>query len=183
MLVFSRPLCYSVVKKNLLQCHKQMKTRFSSSLISLPDTHKMLQKTCRDFAEAELKPIASKIDKEHLYPKEQISKMGKLGLLSIEVPEALGGVGLDSLAYAIAMEEISRGCASTGVIMSVNSSLFLGPLLKFGTTSQKQQFVQPFTMGEHIGCFALSEPASSKAPWTQHSFSLWPDTARSHEFS
>nr|CAD7205145.1 unnamed protein product [Timema douglasi] len=99
--------------------------------------------------------------------------MGKLGLLSIEVPEALGGVELDSLAYAIAMEEISRGCASTGVIMSVNSSLFLGPLLKFGSSSQKQQFVQPFTTGEHIGCFALSEPGNGSdagaASTTAHS--------------
>lgn len=69
----------------------------------------MLQKTCRDFADNELKPIASKIDKEHLYPKEQIKKMGELGLMGVTVPEKYGGTGLDYLAYSIAMEEISRG--------------------------------------------------------------------------
>lgn len=76
---------------------------------ALPETHQMLQKTCRDFAEAELKPVAAKIDREHLYPKEQIRKMGELGLMSVAVPEEYGGTGLDYLAYAIAMEEISRG--------------------------------------------------------------------------
>lgn len=69
----------------------------------------MLQKTCRDFADGELRPIAAKTDREHLYPKEQIKKMGELGLMAISVPESLGGTGLDYLAYAIAMEEVSRG--------------------------------------------------------------------------
>lgn len=69
----------------------------------------MLQKTCRDFTEGELKPIAAKIDREHLYPAEQIRKMGELGLMAVAVPEEYGGTGLDYLAYAIAMEEISRG--------------------------------------------------------------------------
>lgn len=69
----------------------------------------MLQKTCRDFAEGELKPVATKIDREHLYPAEQIKKMGELGLMAVAIPEEYGGTGLDYLAYAIAMEEISRG--------------------------------------------------------------------------
>lgn len=69
----------------------------------------MLQKVCRDFAEGELKPIAAKVDKEHLYPKDQIKKMGDLGLMSIGTPEEFGGTGLDYLAYSIAIEEISRG--------------------------------------------------------------------------
>lgn len=76
---------------------------------ALPETHQMLQKTCRDFADGELRPIAAKTDREHLYPKEQIKKMGELGLMAISVPESLGGTGLDYLAYAIAMEEVSRG--------------------------------------------------------------------------
>jgi butyryl-CoA dehydrogenase len=120
----------------------------------------MLHKTCRDFAESELKPLAAKFDREHLYPKEQIRKMGELGLMSLVVPEKLGGVGLDYLAYAIAMEEVSRGCASTGVIMSVHNSLFLGPILKFGTDKQKESFIPPFITGEQVGCFALSEPGN-----------------------
>ncbi|KAG5878482.1 hypothetical protein JTB14_003168 [Gonioctena quinquepunctata] len=131
-----------------------------ASLSALPETHQMLQKTCRDFAEAELKPIAAEVDRKHSYPKEQIKKMGELGLMAISVPEDLGGTGLDYLAYAIAMEEISRGCASAGVIMSVNNSLYLGPILQWGTPKQKEEFVVPFTNGNKIGCFALSEPGN-----------------------
>ncbi|KDR20109.1 hypothetical protein L798_05572, partial [Zootermopsis nevadensis] len=131
-----------------------------ASLSSLPETHQMLQRTCRDFAETELKPLAAKFDREHLYPKDQIRKMGELGLMAIDVPENLGGTGLDYLAYSIAMEEISRGCASAGVIMSVNNSLFLGPVLKFGTDKQKDTFIRPFSTGERVGCFALSEPGN-----------------------
>lgn len=132
--------------------------RCVSSLANLPETHEMLRKTCRDFAENELKPIAGNLDKDHKFPLEQIRQIGELGLLSMEVPESLGGSGLDYLAYAIAMEEISRGCASTGVVMSVNNSLYLGPLLKFGTDEQKEQWLTPFCSGERVGCFALSEP-------------------------
>lgn len=80
-----------------------------ASLAALSETHQMLQKTCRDFAEGELKPVAAKTDREHLYPKDQIRKMGELGLMAIATPEEYGGTGLDYLAYAIAMEEISRG--------------------------------------------------------------------------
>lgn len=107
-----------------------------------------------------MKPIAAKIDREHLYPKEQIKKMGELGLLGITAPESLGGTGLDYIAYAIAMEEISRGCASAGVIMSVNNSLFLGPIEKFGNKEQREKYIPPFTSGDPVGCFALSEPGN-----------------------
>ncbi|KAG5878481.1 hypothetical protein JTB14_003167 [Gonioctena quinquepunctata] len=120
----------------------------------------MIQKTCRDFAENELKPIAAKIDREQLYPREQLKKMGDLGLMAMNVPQDLGGAGMDSLAYAIAMEEISRGCASTGVIMTLNNSLFLGALLKWGTPDQQEKFIRPFTNGDRVGAFALSEPGS-----------------------
>jgi len=134
--------------------------RNSSILTSLPETHELLRKTCRDFAEGELKPNAAKFDKEHLFPKDQVRTMGELGLMAIAVPEELGGTGLDYLAYAIAIEEISRGCASAGVIMSVNNSLYIGPILKMGTEEQKKQWIQPFTGGDKIGCFALSEPGN-----------------------
>ncbi|XP_039298847.1 short-chain specific acyl-CoA dehydrogenase, mitochondrial isoform X2 [Nilaparvata lugens] len=120
----------------------------------------MLYKSCRDFAENELKPNAAKFDRDHLYPAEQIKQMGSLGVMAVEVPEDLGGTGLDYLAYAIATEEISRGCASAGVIMSVNNSLYLGPILKFGTQKQKEEYITPFTTGEKVGCFALSEPGN-----------------------
>uniref|UniRef100_A0A5F4VYA1 Short-chain specific acyl-CoA dehydrogenase, mitochondrial n=1 Tax=Callithrix jacchus TaxID=9483 RepID=A0A5F4VYA1_CALJA len=138
---------------------RQVHTIYQS--VELPETHQMLRQTCRDFAEKELFPIAAQVDKEHLFPAAQVKKMGALGLLAMDVPEELGGAGLDYLAYAIAMEEISRGCASTGVIMSVNNSLYLGPILKFASKEQKQKWVTPFTSGDKIGCFALSEPDHS----------------------
>ncbi|KZC12531.1 Short-chain specific acyl-CoA dehydrogenase, mitochondrial [Dufourea novaeangliae] len=123
----------------------------------LSETHQMLHKTCKDFAEGELKPVAAEIDKKHLFPKEQIKTMGELGLMGVAVPESSGGTGLDYLAYAIAMEEISRGCASAGVIMSAHNSLYLGPIEKFGNRSQIEKYVAPFATGSKIGCFALSE--------------------------
>ncbi|XP_014672398.1 PREDICTED: short-chain specific acyl-CoA dehydrogenase, mitochondrial-like [Priapulus caudatus] len=135
-------------------------TRTISALVQLSETHEMLRKTCRDFAQNELKPIAAQIDRDHQYPKEQVRKMGELGLLAIDVPEEDGGTGLDYLAYAIAMEEISRGCASAGVIMSVMNSLYLGPIKKHANPAQKEQFLRPFVGGERVGCFALSEPGN-----------------------
>lgn len=129
-------------------------------LARLSDTHEMLRQTCRDFADRELKPIAGMLDKEHRYPREIVQQIGELGLLAIDTPGEEGGTGLDYLAYAIAMEEISRGCASTGVIMSVNNSLYLGPVNKNATPEQKEIFQQPFLYGQHVGCFALSEPGN-----------------------
>ncbi|XP_072456347.1 short-chain specific acyl-CoA dehydrogenase, mitochondrial isoform X1 [Notamacropus eugenii] len=137
---------------------RQLHTIYQS--VELPETHQMLRQTCQDFAEKELAPVAGQLDKEHLFPGDQVKKMGKLGLLAMDVPEEFSGAGLDYLAYAIALEEISRGCASTGVIMSVNNSLYLGPILKFGSKEQKKQWISPFTSGDKIGCFALSEPGN-----------------------
>ncbi|KAG7164967.1 short-chain specific acyl-CoA dehydrogenase, mitochondrial-like [Homarus americanus] len=134
--------------------------RHSSILAELPETHEMLRKTCRDFAEAELQPLAGKFDKQGLYPREQVKTMGDLGLMALAVPEEYGGTGMDYLAYAIAMEEISRGCATAGVIMSVNNSLYIGPVQTFGSEKQKEEWITPFTTGEHVGCFALSEPGN-----------------------
>uniref|UniRef100_A0A8C9M853 Short-chain specific acyl-CoA dehydrogenase, mitochondrial n=1 Tax=Panthera tigris altaica TaxID=74533 RepID=A0A8C9M853_PANTA len=146
---------------------RQLHTIYQS--VELPEMHQMLRQTCREFAEKELVPIAAQVDKEHRFPTAQVKKMGELGLLAMDVPEELNGAGLDYLAYAIAVEEISRGCASTGVIMSVNNSLYLGPLLKFGSKEQKQLWITPFTGGDKIGCFALSEPGTtlfcSWPPW------------------
>ncbi|KAJ6659137.1 hypothetical protein lerEdw1_019440 [Lerista edwardsae] len=137
---------------------RQLHTVYQTA--ELPETHQMLRQTCRDFAERELAPMAARLDKEHRFPAEQVRKMGSLGLLAMEVPDTYGGAGLDSLAYSIAVEEISRGCASTGVIMSVNNSLYLGPILKFGSEEQKHKWISPFVSGDKIGCFALSEPGN-----------------------
>lgn len=129
-------------------------------MFELSETHQMLQKTCRDFADKELVPNAALFDREHRYPKEQIQMLGELGLMGVFVPEEAGGAGLDVLAYAIAMEEISRGCASSGVVMSVNNSLYCDPINKFGAPELKAQFLAPFASGQKLGCFALSEPGN-----------------------
>nr|XP_023017723.1 short-chain specific acyl-CoA dehydrogenase, mitochondrial-like [Leptinotarsa decemlineata] len=127
------------------------------SLHKLPEDHLMLQKTCRDFAEVELKPIAAELDREHKFPAEQIKKMGELGLLAVNVSEKYGGVGQDTLALAVAVEEIARGCGGTGTIVSVHNCLYVNLLDRCGTDEQKETFLRPFTSGT-LGCFALSEP-------------------------
>ena len=129
-------------------------------MFELNETHRMLRKTCRDFAEKELKPVAALLDQKHQYPAEPIKKLGELGMMGIFVPEKWGGAGLDVLSYAIAMEEVSSGCASCGVIMSVNNSLFCDPIVKYGSDALKKQYVVPFARGEKLGCFALSEPGN-----------------------
>ncbi|XP_076303524.1 activator-recruited cofactor subunit 42 isoform X1 [Lasioglossum baleicum] len=155
-------------------------TRNIAALSMLSETQQMLHHTCKDFAEGELKPIAAEIDRKHIFPKEQIKKMGELGLMSIAISERLGGTGLDYLSYAIALEEISRGCASTGVIMSVHNSLYLGPIEKFGNDRQKEKYITPFVTASKIGCFALSEPgngsdagaASTSGKWNGVSYTM-----------
>ncbi|KAG7231671.1 hypothetical protein INR49_010751 [Caranx melampygus] len=131
-----------------------------SQLAELPETHQILRQTCRDFADRELIPIAGRLDKEHSYPGKQVEELGAMGVMAMEVPEELGGAGMDYLAYSVAVEEISRGCASTGVVVSVNNSLYIGPILKFGGEEQKKEWITPFTTGEKVGCFALSEPGN-----------------------
>ncbi|MBN2360467.1 MAG: acyl-CoA dehydrogenase [Deltaproteobacteria bacterium] len=126
----------------------------------LTEEQQMLQKMCRDFALNELKPIAGALDREARYPVEQVKKLSELGLMGVAVPEGEGGSGLDTLSYVIAMEEISAGCASTGVIMSVNNSLYCDPVLKFGNAEQKKLWLQPYASGDKLGCFALTEPGN-----------------------
>ncbi|XP_071945357.1 short-chain specific acyl-CoA dehydrogenase, mitochondrial-like isoform X2 [Antedon mediterranea] len=149
--LFRSKVCFLGSSSSICKAH---------SLASLSETHAMLRKTCRDFADNELAPIAGELDKEHRYPKEQVKKLGELGLMAVDVPEKYGGTGLDYLAYAIAIEEISRGCASCGVIMSVNNSLYLSPIMEFGNEEQKQKYISPFVDGSRVGCFGLSEPGN-----------------------
>ena len=124
----------------------------------LTDVQREIQRMCRDFAAKELIPNARKWDETHAWPTEAVKKLAELALLGVAVPEQYGGAGLDNVCYAIAMEEISRGCASTGVIMSVNNSLYCDPVMKFGTEAQKEEFLTPFARGEKLGCFGLTEP-------------------------
>jgi len=126
----------------------------------LPETHQMLKDTCRQFAETELWPIAHQVDKQGQFPRSVISKMGELGLMGLNISEDYGGSGLDYLAYAVTMTEISRGCASAGVIMSAHNSLYLGPINAFGNHQQKEEFIGQFVDGTNVGCFCLSEPGN-----------------------
>jgi len=124
----------------------------------LTDIQREIQRTCREFAARELTPNARKWDERHEWPTEAVKKLAELALLGVAVPEQYGGAGLDNVCYALAMEEISRGCASTGVIMSVNNSLYCDPVMKFGNEEQKAEFLTPFARGEKLGCFGLTEP-------------------------
>jgi len=125
---------------------------------SLTEDQLAVQTTARDFAQSEVLPKAAEIDREHRHPVELVKRMAELGFLGIAVPDQYGGAGLDHVSYAIAMEEISRACASTGVIMSVNNSLVCDPIHRFGTEAQKKEWLTPLASGKLLGCFALSEP-------------------------
>ena len=116
------------------------------------------QSTARAFATDEVLPKAAEIDREHRHPAELVKRMAELGFLGIAIPEQYGGPGLDHVSYVLAMEEISRACASTGVIMSVNNSLACDPIYRFGTDAQKEEWLTPLASGKLLGCFALSEP-------------------------
>ncbi|MCA9655996.1 MAG: acyl-CoA dehydrogenase family protein [Myxococcales bacterium] len=126
--------------------------------LSLSDDQEQLLRMVKEFAEREVKPLAAALDREARFPSQLVARMAELGLLGIEVPVDHGGSGLDTLAYVLAMEEVSAACASTGVIMSVNNSLVCDPLLKFGSDEQKEQWLEPLAAGEKLGCFMLSEP-------------------------
>ncbi len=126
----------------------------------LSEDHQLIQQTARDFATREIEPIAAELDKTARWPTEIVAKMAELGFMGIAIPEEHGGAGLDNVSYVLVMEEISRACASCGVIMSVNNSLFCDPLLKFGSDWQKKEILAPTARGEILGAYGLTEPAS-----------------------
>ncbi len=127
---------------------------------TLSEEHRMIRDMARDFAQNEIAPVAEHYDQTGEFPYETIMKMGAQGLMGIEVPEEYGGAGMDTLAYVLALEEISKADASHGTIMSVNNSLFCYGLVRFGTEEQKKKFVVPVASGEVIGAYALTEPQS-----------------------
>ena len=126
--------------------------------LELTDQQKMIQKMVREFAEKEVAPIASELDEKGEYPKKTLEKMAKLGLLGIIIPNEFGGAGLDTISYSIIIEELSRKCASTGVITSVHNSLVSWPIMKYGSESQKKKYLPILAKGEKIGAFAGTEP-------------------------
>ncbi|SHH36292.1 acyl-CoA dehydrogenase [Sporanaerobacter acetigenes] len=125
---------------------------------TLTKEQEMVRNVMRDFAEKEVKPIAAEIDETERFPRENVEKMARYNMLGIPFPEEYGGAGGDELAYAIAVEELSKVCATTGVILSAHTSLGCWPIYKYGTEEQKQKYLIPLAKGEKLGAFALTEP-------------------------
>ena len=127
---------------------------------SLSKEHEMARQLFKDFAETEVKPLAQEIDQEHRFPRETVEKLAKYGFLGIPVPKELGGQGCDILTYAMCVEEMSKVCGTTGVIVSAHTSLCVDPIMTFGTDEQKQKYVVPLAKGEKLGAFGLTEPGA-----------------------
>lgn len=125
---------------------------------ALSAKQQMLQNLYREFAENEVAPLAAEIDETCEFPSETVKKMAELGLLGLPFPKEYGGAGADTLSYVMAVEEMSRVCASTGVILSAHVSLGAHPIYQFGTEEQKKKYLVPLAKGEKLGAFALTEP-------------------------
>jgi len=121
------------------------------------EEQKMVRDMVKKFAETEIKPIAAELDKTHRHPEEICRKLGEMGIMGVSVPCEYGGAGMDNVAYVMAMIEISKACASCGVIVSVNNSLYGHPVKTYGTEEQKHKFLEPVASGKVEGCYALTE--------------------------
>ena len=126
----------------------------------LTDEQELIREAVREFAEAEVAPIAAELDRDHRFPSELLPKMAELNLMGMPFPEKMGGAGADEVSYVIAVEEVSRACASTGCILSAHTSLATWPVYKFGTDAQKEQYLHDMASGRRLGAFALTEPAA-----------------------
>ena len=126
----------------------------------LTDEQQLIRDAVREFAEAEIVPIAAEIDRDHRFPAELLPKLAEMNLMGMTFPEKEGGAGTDYVSYVIAVEEISRACASTGIIMSSHNSLATWPIYTFGNRAQKDQYMHDMTSGRRLGAFALTEPAA-----------------------
>lgn len=124
----------------------------------LNQDQKVLKDTVRDFVEKEIKPIAKDIDKNHDIPKDLVKKMSEMGFLGTYIPEEYGGAGLDYFSYVIVVEEVSKACGSSGVMISAHTSLACDPILQFGNEAQKKRYLPPLAQGEKVGCILLTEP-------------------------
>lgn len=129
-------------------------------MFKLSDEHVQLQQTFRDFAENEVKPLAKELDETERFPLETIAKMAEMGMMGLPVPEELGGSGIDQLGYILAVEELSKVCATTGIILSAHTSLCCWPIMTFGTPEQKEKYLKPLASGKKLGAFALTEPSA-----------------------
>src|SRR5574344_2123458 len=127
---------------------------------TLSKEHEMARRLFREFAQNEVKPLAQEVDETDVFPRETVTKMQKLGFLGIPVPKQYGGQGCDPLTYTMCIEELSKVCATTGVIVSAHTSLCCDPIMTFGTEEQKQKYLVPLAKGEKLGAFGLTEPGA-----------------------
>ncbi len=128
--------------------------------VQLSEEQQLLRETVRRFADEVVAPKAREIDETGEFPRDFFERAAELGLAGVAVPEELGGSGMDTVSYCLVIEEISRVCATSGVILSVNNSLVCDPILQFGSDEQKERFLRPLASGEKLGCFALTEPGA-----------------------
>ena len=126
----------------------------------LSDEHKLLCEMYEKFAKNEVKPLAQEVDEEEKFPLETVKKLGRYGMMGIPFPKEYGGAGGDSLAYVMAVEELSKVCGTTGVVVSAHTSLCCSPIYEFGTESQKRKYLPKLLSGEYIGAFGLTEPGA-----------------------
>jgi len=126
----------------------------------LSQDHKLLQSSVRTFVEKEIKPLAIQIDEMHEIPPELVRKISEMGMLGAYLPEAYGGAGMDIMSYVIVVEEVSKACGSTGVLISAHTSLACDPILHFGSEEQKKKYLPPLACGKRIGCLLLTEPGA-----------------------
>jgi butyryl-CoA dehydrogenase len=126
----------------------------------LTDEQELIREAVKEFAETEIAPIAPELDRDHRFPSELIPKLAGLNLMGMPYPEKVGGAGADYVSYVIAIEEISRACASTGIIVSAHTSLATWPVYKFGTEAQKDRYLADMASGRRLGAFALTQPAA-----------------------
>jgi len=131
-----------------------------TAMFPFTDEHKMIRDAARNFAQNEIAPIAAEFDESGEFPMKTIMKMGEMGFMGIEVPEAYGGAEMDTLSYVLALEEIAKVDASHCVVMSVNNSLYCHGIMKFGTEEQKKKFLTPVASGKSVGAYSLTEPQS-----------------------
>ncbi len=124
----------------------------------LKEEYKILESMIKEFTEKEVKPIAGEIDEEEKFPVETVKKMAKLGIFGIPIAKEYGGEGGDNLMYSMVVEELSKACATTGVVVSAHTSLGMAPIYEFGTEEQKQKYLPKMCSGEWLGAFGLTEP-------------------------
>lgn len=127
---------------------------------TLSKEHEMARQLFKDFAEKEVKPLAQEVDENEQFPRVTVDKMAKYGFLGIPVPKEFGGQGCDPLTYAMCVEELSKVCGTTGVIVSAHTSLCCDPIQTYGTPEQKEKYLIPLAKGEKLGAFGLTEPGA-----------------------